>query len=307
MSLTTVVSWASAADRHGRAVHVFAGVVVSLALTRGPFPTGQVYGVDLLGAALGCVAVLALLNVSGRSLCRDCGRRPSPALSSQWLFAASAGVEEVRHRLRARALVAAAVGGRGRVAGARSLQCAVAARLQPHPGPRILIDYSGKYGRFEKWNSFSRIRASRPRLMFPELWGASPKLPAETRVPEVVIGIDGLANTTEMFHYDSTPNSNDFLKFDLALTWPIVFPASTSPRSSAWAAAQDILSAHLFGVTDITGVEAESRSSSICNTRDPLYAVSFSNHHRPPQSEAARRRRAQLVRSLTRISSIWCR
>src|SRR5262245_36722333 len=43
--------------------YVFAGIVVSLALTRSPFPTSQVYGVDMLGAALGCIAVIAALNV----------------------------------------------------------------------------------------------------------------------------------------------------------------------------------------------------------------------------------------------------
>ena len=46
----------------------FSGIVVSLALTRSPFPVGIVYGVDLLGAALGCLGALALLNlVSGPS------------------------------------------------------------------------------------------------------------------------------------------------------------------------------------------------------------------------------------------------
>jgi hypothetical protein len=40
----------------------FSGVIVSLALTRSPFPIGRVYGVDLLGAALGCLGVIAILN-----------------------------------------------------------------------------------------------------------------------------------------------------------------------------------------------------------------------------------------------------
>src|SRR5437763_2839913 len=40
----------------------FSGIVVSLALTRSPFPIGRVYGVDLMGAALGCLGVLLLLN-----------------------------------------------------------------------------------------------------------------------------------------------------------------------------------------------------------------------------------------------------
>src|SRR5207237_1807563 len=40
----------------------FSGIVVSLALTRSPFPVGRVYGADLVGAAVGCLGVLVLLN-----------------------------------------------------------------------------------------------------------------------------------------------------------------------------------------------------------------------------------------------------
>ena len=40
----------------------FSGAAVSLALTRGPFPIGIVYGVDLAGAAFGCICVLVLLS-----------------------------------------------------------------------------------------------------------------------------------------------------------------------------------------------------------------------------------------------------
>src|SRR5262249_27252986 len=44
---------------------VVAGVAVSLALTRSPFSIGLTYGVDLLGAASGCLVVLLLLNLIG--------------------------------------------------------------------------------------------------------------------------------------------------------------------------------------------------------------------------------------------------
>src|SRR5215471_1017047 len=40
----------------------FAGMAVSLALTRSPFPVGVVYGVDLTGASCGCLVVLLLMN-----------------------------------------------------------------------------------------------------------------------------------------------------------------------------------------------------------------------------------------------------
>lgn len=49
VSLTTLLSWSLLLTAMG-VPYVFCGVVVSLALTRSPFPTGQVYGVDLLGA-----------------------------------------------------------------------------------------------------------------------------------------------------------------------------------------------------------------------------------------------------------------
>ena len=42
--------------------YVFAGMAISLALTRSPWPVGIVYGVDLVGAATGCLLVLGLLT-----------------------------------------------------------------------------------------------------------------------------------------------------------------------------------------------------------------------------------------------------
>jgi hypothetical protein len=61
-SLTSLVAWAEFALCLA-VPFFFSGVVVSLALTRSPYPIGQVYGVDLIGAAIGCIGVLALLNV----------------------------------------------------------------------------------------------------------------------------------------------------------------------------------------------------------------------------------------------------
>lgn len=52
LSLTTIVSWGLLLAVMA-IPYVFSGVVVSLALTRSPFSPGEVYGADLLGAALG--------------------------------------------------------------------------------------------------------------------------------------------------------------------------------------------------------------------------------------------------------------
>ena len=42
--------------------YVFAGMAIALALTQSPWPVGIVYGVDLVGAATGCLFVLGLLT-----------------------------------------------------------------------------------------------------------------------------------------------------------------------------------------------------------------------------------------------------
>src|SRR4029453_936266 len=60
-SMTVIWTWAQLATCMA-VPFFFAGSVVSLALTRSSFPIGRVYGVDLLGAAAGCLGVLFLLN-----------------------------------------------------------------------------------------------------------------------------------------------------------------------------------------------------------------------------------------------------
>ena len=88
LSLTTVISWSLLLAAMA-VPYIFSGVVVCLALTRSPFPTGQVYGVDLLGAALGCVSVLLILNfLDGPTTVLVCG--VASGLSAL-AFAASAG------------------------------------------------------------------------------------------------------------------------------------------------------------------------------------------------------------------------
>ena len=60
--LTTALQW-------GKLVvilatpYFFAGMAISLALTRSPWPVPLVYGVDLVGAATGCLIVLAVLTL----------------------------------------------------------------------------------------------------------------------------------------------------------------------------------------------------------------------------------------------------
>jgi MFS family permease len=268
LSLTTVVAWTLLLIVMA-VPYVFAGVVVSLALTRSPFPTGQVYGVDLLGAALGCVAVLGLLNVlDGPTAVFVTG-----ALSglSSLAFAASAGAED-RQRLKSKpwwwqpATLVVAL-----------LAVALFNALSPVGFSPILvknsIEKSGKYGKYERWNSYSRIRADRIQISFPQMWGPSPNMPVDTLIPQVYMDIDGAAGTN-MFHYDGTRGSIAFLQYDL-VNLAYHLPGIHKSAVIGVGGGRDILSAHLFGVQDITGVELNPIFIDLL-THDPYYK-NFSN------------------------------
>jgi hypothetical protein len=266
-TLTTVVAWGLLLIVMA-APYVFAGVVVSLALTRSPFPTGQVYGVDLIGAALGCVAVIALLNVlDGPTAVIVAG-----AISglSSLAFAASAGAED-RQRLKSRpwwrqpATVAVTL-----------FALAIFNALSPVGFRPILVKQvveGGKYGRFEKWNSYSRIRADRPTTAIPHMWGPSPYLPTDIRVPQVSLNIDGFAGTS-MFHYGGTRDSIAYLKYDL-VNLAYNLPGLHKSAVIGVGGGRDLMSAYLYGVTDITGVELNPIFIYL-HTSDPYYK-SFSN------------------------------
>ena len=268
MLLTTVISWSFLLAAMA-VPYVFAGVVVSLALTRSPFPTGQVYGVDLLGAALGCVAVLGLLNLmDAPSAVIVAGAVSGIAALA---FSASAGAEAQplsksnRWRERPTAVVIALLG------------MAFLSAVSPFGFEPLMVkgsvDAMGRLGVFEKWNSYSRIRATRPETQHPRLWGPSPKLPPELLVPAVQMDIDGSASS-DMFHYDSALGSNSFLQYDL-VNLAYRLPGIRKSAVIGVGGGRDILSAHLFGVSDITGVELNPIFIDLI-TREPIYK-NFSN------------------------------
>src|SRR5215468_6082238 len=273
LSLTTVVSW-SVLLVTMTAPYIFSGVVVSLALTRSPFPTGLVYGVDLLGAALGCVAVVGLLNVvDGPTSIVLSG-----AISglSAMAFAASASSEDQK-RLNSRSWWQ-----RPAPVVITLIAFALLNSLAPvgmHPMRPILVknNIEGAGGAddavYERWNSYSRIVAMPSYIQFPTMWGASPKLPSDTRVSEIDLNIDGMAGTA-MFHYDGTRDSISFLQYDL-VNLAYRLPGIHKSAVIGVGGGRDLMSAYLLGVSDITGVELNPIFIDL-HTRNAFYSA-FSN------------------------------
>ena len=211
------------------APYVFAGITVSLALTRSPFPVGLVYAIDLLGAALGCAAVVGILEVlDGPTAILAAGLAAAVAALS---FAHAATGSE-------RATLSR------RSPWRRPLMCviALAIAIPLNNGSRfglrpVMVKdaiETGWLSRTERWNWYSRVVAYRPVLAAPQLWSPSPTTPDTLQVQHAYLNIDGAAGTT-MPHFDGTAASIDFLKYDL-VNLAYHLPSIESRRSSASAA-----------------------------------------------------------------------
>jgi hypothetical protein len=265
--VSTLVSWSLLLAAMA-VPYVFAGVVVSLALTRSPFPVSQVYGMDLLGAALGCVVVVFILNVlDGPSTIILAGLIAGASAAS---FAISA-TELERERLHARAwwrhptplvlglLVLTAI------------NAAIPVGIRP-----IMVKDGLEYdlfSRYEKWNSYSRIVAYRPLMGLPYLWGPSPQMPKDLIARSASVDIDSTAGTT-IFNYDGTRESVDFLRFDI-VNLAYNLPGISKAVIIGVGGGRDIISAHLYGVPEIVGVELNPIFIRL-HMQHPLYK-SFSN------------------------------
>jgi len=226
------------------------GVAVSLALTRSGLPIGIVYGVDLLGAATGCLASLALLTWMDAPSAMF--MIAALAALAAWCFGRAASEPvSTGHVLNRRifaipgflAVYLAAIAG---------LNSLTDYGLQPivvkfdKLDPLSSIDYI-------KWNSFSRIAASIPSLSIPFLWGPSPMAPRNVVLEQRELTIDGMAGTF-MPKYSDEPGRMDFLRYDVT---NLAYYARHSGRSAVIGVGggRDMLSAYQFGFRDITGVE----------------------------------------------------
>ncbi len=229
----------------------FSGIVVSLALTRSPYPIGRVYGIDLAGAAVGCLGVLWLLNFTDG---------PSSVL---WVAAIAA----------LGALVfpgnaAATPDGRrlplARVFGKHTAVFIVLAAGAFANGlgdfglqPLVVKDEAETADKYfyKEWNSFSRIAVAPPMtLRMPYLWAPSPLLQeGDYNVPQAFMNIDGFAGSAAI-KFDGDFDKVAFLKYDVT-NLAYFLPDRTKSAVIGVGGGRDVLSAALLGMKDVTAVE----------------------------------------------------
>jgi hypothetical protein len=262
-TVTSVVAWALLMGAM-TVPYIFAGITVSLALTRSPFPVSQVYGVDLLGAALGCAAVVGILNVLDG---------PSAILLAGLLAALAAAAFSGGATAPERTVLAQRGYWRRPVTASVLLALLIPANMAIPVGfkPVMVKDAfeTNWLTRTERWNSYSRIVAYPPADFPPYLWGASPLLDKKLIVRQAALNIDGAAGTM-MHHFDGTRPSIDFLRYDL-VNLAYNLPGINKSAVIGVGGGRDLMSAHLFGVKDITGVEL-NRIFIDLHTKHPFYA-----------------------------------
>jgi hypothetical protein len=229
----------------------FSGVVVSLALTRSPYPVGRVYGVDLAGAALGCLAVLVVLNVTDA---------PSAVL---WIsaIAAAAALLFVRSGIGTAPKSAPLLTFLPRRCDLVTLVLillAAANGLSEHRLRPLFVKGVPELGKnrpiFDRWNSYSRVTVTDDGVSAPKMWGPAPEFrPDDWRIGQRMVQIDGDAGTAT-YQFNGDVHEVDFLRYDIT-NLPYHLPGLDSAAIIGVGGGRDVLSARVFGVSEITGVE----------------------------------------------------
>jgi hypothetical protein len=239
--------------------YVFAGMAISLALTRTSLPVGRVYATDLVGAAAGCLLTLPLLG-------------STDAISALFAIAALASVASILFGAARRSMNKTnsslrAFGWIGRgiwptvlaiTFGSIALWNAFSQPTtlgKPAVGLVLLMAKDQLELRppaIVRWNSYSRIVASIEKLGPPVLWGPSPLAPTEP-VSFRGLNIDGSAATL-IYRFTGDTSKVGFLKFDVT---NLAYTIRHTGRSAiiGVGGGRDILSAYFFGFRDITGIE----------------------------------------------------
>lgn len=247
LSLTALIAWAEFALCLALPFF-FSGVAVSLALTRSPYPIGRVYGADLIGAAAGCLGVLGLLNLtSGPSAVlwvavlvaiaallfagSGLGDVPSGTSLGAWLFR--------RRKAIAAGLAVLAIADMATPYGVRPTL--VKERME---APGALA--------YDRWNSFSRVTVENNQNGPPALWGPSQRLPPIT-IDQRWMTIDGAAGTS-LYRFGGDLKTLDFLRYDVT-NLAYAAPSLRKAAVIGVGGGRDVLSARLFGVEEVVGVE----------------------------------------------------
>jgi hypothetical protein len=216
------------------------GLVVGVALTRVPGRVGLVYAVDLVGASLGGLLVLPLLNHGTMT-------------SSVFVMAAVAALGAACFRRFA---------GRSRKATVvpvlACLALIVVAQIDARSPNRVRMAYakgtihSAENITHEKWSIHGQVTATKAAQGAPPYWSAGTGAPMPLTWTNFMV-IDGLAGTW-MVGWDGNPASAAWTQYDLTAL-PYHLRKGGRAAVIGVGGGRDVLTAIAAGSTSVTGIE----------------------------------------------------
>ena len=255
----TATSVASLATLTGAIAVPFylSGVVVALALTRIPGPSGRIYAVDLLGAALGSVSVLLLLASADLS---------SGAIAVGAVAAVSAACFHVFAGDRPGARVAAALA-----------LCLLAAAFvnarSPARGLRVAFYKSGAVPRSElvdeRWTLHGQVSVRQAADGPPAYWGPGAGTDGY-RVNTTPLLIDGAA-ATAMTRWNGSREELDWVAHDVTSLAFHLRPGGEVAVIGV-GGGRDLLTAIWAGSRHVTGIEVNRAFLDLLEGRFRSYA-----------------------------------
>jgi hypothetical protein len=240
---------------------VFSGISVCLALTRFPKHTAKLYAADLVGAAIGCLAIIIMLRlIDGPSAVAA-----TAAIAA--IGAAAFAISETRLTTAAAVVTLIAMAA---VAGASSYATRIG---KPFMGILYAKNTPENDVMFEKWNHFSRITVSPNLNEVPFGWGLSRAyFPDRPPQKELWLRMDAMAATT-ITNFDGNFDEVRHLKYDVINSAHFLRPNS-HVLVIGTGGDRDILSALAFKQKSVVGVEI---NQDILNTVNGKYG-DFSGH-----------------------------
>ncbi|MGH8692520.1 MAG: hypothetical protein ACREUS_15970 [Burkholderiales bacterium] len=230
---------------------VFSGIFVCLALTRFPRRIGQLYAVDLAGAAIGCLAVIASLHwLDGVGAVICCAMLA--ALASTFLLR---GVERALAVLVTTAL-----------AGATAWAAFHLARYDLAAFPIQYVKGVDRYEvDYERWNSFSRIAVMKPIGWDVPAWSLSSAYAGSLDVPSRSLQIDAGAGMS-LIAFDGDLGKLDILRWDV-VNFPHHLRRNARICIVGSGGGRDILAAKVFGQKQVLAVEINADILNVVNGR----------------------------------------
>ncbi|MGH1378909.1 MAG: hypothetical protein ACRBB3_08820, partial [Alphaproteobacteria bacterium] len=224
-----------------------AGIVITICLTRTPFPVGKTYGIDLLGAGLGCIGALILMETIDT---------PSAIFflaALAFLSALAFPIDDKDHdkdkaklrKIIIPGIICTLALGTINLTAKSAIFYPIWTKGQFLPMSKI--DYS-------EWNSISRVTVGIEEVdRAPFVWGPSPVLPEELKATAKVLIIDGDAGTP-ITKFDGDFSKHSYLEYDvinLAYSLPNVNAAAIIGVGGG----RDLMSAKYLRVEKVTTLD----------------------------------------------------